>query len=68
MKLIKEYMCDNITPSDNEIEEAVNIASTEDCIVKLYWYYPYSGSYNVPIYPNATVEKVKEKLPRCYPL
>lgn len=68
MKLIKEYMCDREIPSDNEIEEAVNIASTEDCIVKLYWYYPYSGDYAVYIKPNTTVKEVKEQLPICYPL
>lgn len=68
MKLIKEYMCDNETPSNKEIEEAVNIATAENCIVKLYWYYPYSGDYVVCIKPNATVKEVKEQLPRCYPI
>ena len=68
MKLIKEYMCDKRTPSDKEIEEAVNIATTEDCVVKLFWIYPYSGEYKAYVYPADTVEEVKEKLPKCYAL
>ena len=66
MKPIKEFMCDYTKPSDKEIEEAVSIASTEDCVVKLYYNYPYSGNYKVYVHPNETVEEVKEKLPKCY--
>ena len=66
MKLIKEYMCDNRTPTDKEIEEAVNIATTEDCVVKLFWVHPYSGEYRAYIKPNTTIEEVKENLPKCY--
>lgn len=35
MKLIKEYLCDNQTPSDAEIMECLEIVSKEDCVVKL---------------------------------
>ena len=68
MKLIKEYMCDYTKPSDKEIEEAVNIAATEDCVVKLFWVHPYSGEYRAYIKPNTTIKEVKEKLPKCYPV
>ena len=66
MKLIKEYMCDNSKPSDNEIEEAINVAYTEDCVVRLLWVYQYSGNYEVLIYPETPVEEVKRQLPKKY--
>ena len=45
MKFVKEYQCDSRTPSDEEINECLDIAEKEDCIVKLRWYFPYSGWY-----------------------
>ena len=35
MKYIKEYLCDNETPSDGEIRECLEIVNKEDCIIKL---------------------------------
>lgn len=63
---VKEYMCDGRIPSDKEIEEAISVASTEDCVVRLLWVYPYSGNYEVLIYPETPVEEVKRQLPKKY--
>lgn len=66
MKLIKEYICDGITPSDDEIKEGIKIANTEDCIVKLAWFYTYSGWYKLFIRKGMTFEECKDKLPKVY--
>ena len=68
MKLIKEYMCDNRTPSDYEITKCLKIVKEEDCIVKLMWFYPYSGWYNMTIRNGMTFEDCKAQLPECYPV
>ena len=41
MKLVKEYLCDDRTPTDEELQEALQIANNEDCLVKLRWFFPY---------------------------
>ena len=43
MKLVKEYLCDKRTPSDEEIKEAIEVANNDNCIVKLRWFFPYNG-------------------------
>ena len=35
MKLVKEYLCDDRTPSDEEIKECLEIVEREGCTVKL---------------------------------
>lgn len=66
MKLIKEYLCDNRTPSDEEIMECLEIANKEDCIVKLKWFFPYSGWYHLTATKDMTFEECKDKLPKVY--
>ena len=43
MNYIKEYLCDKRTPSDEEIQECLEIVNKEDCIVKLTWFVRYNG-------------------------
>ena len=43
MKLVKEYLCDDRTPSDEEIKECLEIVEREGCTVKLKWFFPYNG-------------------------
>ena len=66
MLLIKEYQCDNRTPSDEEIREGMQIAAEEHCIVRLNWFFPYSGHYHLNIKEDMTFEDCKAKLPRVY--
>ena len=35
MKLIKEYMCDGVLPTKEEIVEAVKISKSENCRVRI---------------------------------
>ena len=65
MRLVKEYRCDDRTPSDDEIRECLEIVK-EDCIVKLRWYFPYSGWYELFIDSSMTFEECKNKLPKRY--
>lgn len=66
MKLIKEYLCDKSTPSDDEIKDCLKIAKEEDCIVKLIWHFPYSGQYERYIKKDMTFEEVNDSLPIIY--
>ena len=68
MKLIKEYLCDDRMPTDDEIWEALQIANKEDCLVKLRWFFPYSGRYELHITKDMSFEECKDTLPKCYPV
>lgn len=68
MKYIKEYLCDKITPSDEEIRECLEIVNKEDCIVKLTWFVRYNGWHNLLIKNGMTFEECKDKLPKVYGL
>ena len=68
MKLVKEYLCDNKKPSDEEIKECIEIANKEDCAVKLKWFYPYNGWHERYIKKDMTFEEVKDSLPKIYGL
>ena len=66
MKLIKEYLCDGSTPCDEELLEGLDIVSKEDCIVRLKWFFPYSGWYDLTLKRGMTFEECKSKLPNFY--
>ena len=66
MKYIKEYLCDNETPSDGETRECLEIVKKEDCIVKLTWFVRYNGWHNLLIKNGMTFEECKDKLPKIY--
>ena len=68
MKLVKEYECDSSRPEDEEIKECIEIANNEDCIVRLKWFFPYSGWYKLNVTKGMTFEECQDKLPKCYPV
>ena len=68
MKLVQNYRADESTPTDDEINQCIEIANREDCIVHLEWFFPYSERYSVDIIKGMTYEVIKNKLPECYPV
>ena len=66
MKYVAEFRCDNSTPTDDEIKEGIEFANANDCIVKLTWFFPYSGWYKLFIRKGMTFEECKGKLPKVY--
>ena len=68
MKRIKEYKCDGRTPTDKELLMSIKIASDDNCIVKLNWFFPYTGNYSIEISSDMTLDMCKERLPKFYPL
>lgn len=66
MKLVKEYLCDNSTPSDEEVKDCIRIAKEEDCVVKMKWYFPYNGWNERYIKKDMTFEEVNDSLPTIY--
>ena len=66
MKYIKEYLCDKTTPSDEEIQECLEIVNKEDCVVKLTWFVRYNGWHNLLIKNGMTFEECKDKIPKFY--
>ena len=66
MKYIKEYLCDDKTPSNKEIIDCLDIVQKEDCVIKLIWFVPYNGRHNLLIKNGMTFEECKDKLPKFY--
>ena len=61
MKLVQNYRADGRTPTDDEINQCIEIANREDCIVHLEWVFSYSGRYSVDIIKGMTYEVIKNK-------
>lgn len=61
MKIVKEYICDNRIPTDDEIIECIDIANKENCIVKLKWFFPYNGWHKLHINENMSFDDCKNK-------
>lgn len=68
MKAIKNYMLNGQIPSEQEINKCIQIANTEDCIVRLEWHFPYSRFYSINITKDMTCQDVQDKMPRNYPV
>ena len=66
MKYVKEYLCDKETPSDEEIQDCLEIVNKEDCIVKLRWFVRYNGWHKLLIKNGMTFEECKDKIPKIY--
>lgn len=66
MKLIKTYLCDDITPSPEELKQAIHISRTEHCFVELQWVFPNSGKYSITIDEEMSYEDVENSLPKIY--
>lgn len=41
MKIVKEYLCNDRTPTIDELKKSINIANADDCVVKLNWFSQY---------------------------
>lgn len=57
MMRVKEFVTSFVMPTDDEIREGVRVAKEEDCIVRISYFVPYSGSYTLDITPNSTFEE-----------
>lgn len=68
MKLVQSYRADGRIPTDDEINQCIEIVNRDDCIVNLEYYFPYSGRYSVDIVKGMTYTEIKNKLPKCYPV
>ena len=66
MRLIEDYDCGVCSPSDEEIREAIRIAESKGCVVRLNWNIPYSGQYSRKVYPGDLFETIKDRLPKIY--
>lgn len=66
MKLVKTYVADSNVPSNAEIADCIDIATTEDCIVRLEWFFPYSGKHSADITYEMSLEEVKSKISKRY--
>lgn len=56
-------------PSEKDIEEAINIAKSLDCWVKIVWRpNVYTYEYSVLIKENSVLEEVMNLIPTSYPV
>jgi len=65
MKPIENYYCEG-SPSDEEICEAMEIASEKICVVWLHWFVKYNGWYKAIVKPTSTFDDVKIQIPTIY--
>ena len=66
MKYIKEYLCDDRVPSNEDVKECLEIVNNEDCVVKLTWFVRYNGWHNLIVKNGMTFEDCKNKIPKIY--
>lgn len=66
MKRMINYLCDNRTPSKEEVMECIDIANAEDVVVELKWFFPYNGWHSVIIRKGDTYEEINSRLPKVY--
>lgn len=69
----KFYVANNLTPSDDDIREAIEIAKRDNVVVHLTWsgpgwewYGQEHWGYTREITAESTFEEVKESLPKMY--
>ena len=65
IKPIKEFWC-NGHPSKDDLQECIEIANKEDCIIHLKWFIQYNGWNDRYIHPNSNLEEILDKLPKIY--
>ena len=68
MKQIKEFLCDEKSPTNDEVERCLKIAKNENCVINLYWDGPNKYTYNIFIRDNMTFEECVEQIPKFYPM
>ena len=66
VKMIIQMKADENIPTDADIIHCIDYSVAHNCISRLEWIFPYSGKYIVDIYPNDTLETVRNKMPKIY--
>ena len=66
MLQVKEFFAENRIPTNYEIQEAIDIAKEENCVVKLTWFINYNGYHHIYIKKDMTLEECVAKIPRRY--
>ena len=68
MKQIKEFLCDENSPTVDEIEHCLKAAKNEDCVINLCWIGPNAYMYYIFIRDGMTFEECIEQIPKFYPM
>lgn len=64
---LKTYICDQI-PADADILNAIKIVQEGRFVMRLLWNVEYSGTYDVIVAHDSTLESVKAQMPTIYPV
>ena len=62
---VKEYIS-NGHPSDEDIQQCIDIANSQNCIIHLKWFIQYNGWNDRYIYPGSNLEETLDRLPKIY--
>ena len=57
MVRLKEFKTSFVVPSDDEIRHGIQIAKEEGCIVRIYYFVPYSGYFHLDIDKDSTFDE-----------
>ena len=68
MKQIKEFLCDENSPTVDEIEHCLKAAKNENCVIFLRWIAVNSQMYSILIREETTFEECIEQIPKFYGL
>lgn len=63
---LKTYLCGEGTPTDADIQEAIDIVKRDGTVIKLMWNIRHSGTYSAFVAGNSTIESVRAQMPRVY--
>lgn len=66
IKELRTYYSEDV-PTDEDLQEAIKISRTTDCLVSLVWAV-YHSSYRVLIQATDSLSDVKNKMPKVYGL
>lgn len=68
MRLIKEFLCDGHSPTNEEIEKCIRATKNENCVIFLRWIAVNSQMYSIFIEEGDTFEECVEQIPKFYPM
>ena len=68
MRLIKEFLCDGSSPTNEEIDKCIRATKNENCVIFLHWIAVNSQMYSIIIREGTTFEECIEQIPKYYGL
>ena len=69
MKRVLYFLSDNSVPTDEELQECINIKKVSDSVICLKWFFPYNGWHELWFEEGSqhwSIQDCREKMPKIY--